>query len=108
MWIGGGMASRKWKSVRRTETGSDELCQTGKKWPLARPMQLFRVVRLRTEIPANLSFFKLNHPSAMAITRYNRGSEFDLLCREMSRLFDDFVPTRTSETQESSVWAPRA
>jgi len=44
----------------------------------------------------------------MAITRYNRGSEFDLLRREMSRLFDDFVPTRTSETQESSVWAPRA
>ena len=44
----------------------------------------------------------------MAITRYNRGSEFDLLRREMSRLFDDFVPTRTTENQESSVWAPRA
>jgi HSP20 family protein len=44
----------------------------------------------------------------MAITRYNRGSEFDLLRREMSRLFDDFVPTRTGENQESSVWAPRA
>ena len=45
----------------------------------------------------------------MAITRYTRGSDFDLLRREMSRLFDDFVPTRSGgENQESSVWAPRA
>jgi HSP20 family protein len=44
----------------------------------------------------------------MAITRYNRGSDFDLLRREMSRLFDDFVPARTADNQESSVWAPRA
>ena len=44
----------------------------------------------------------------MAITRYNRGSDFDLLRREMSRLFDDFVPTRSGENKESSVWAPRA
>jgi HSP20 family protein len=44
----------------------------------------------------------------MAVTRYNRGSEFDMLRREMSRLFDDFRPTRSGENQESSVWAPRA
>lgn len=44
----------------------------------------------------------------MAITRYNRGSEFDTLRREMSRLFDDFLPARNGENQESSVWAPRA
>jgi HSP20 family protein len=41
--------------------------------------------------------------------RYNRGSDFDVLRREMSRLFDDFHPTRpTGEQQESAVWAPRA
>lgn len=45
----------------------------------------------------------------MAITRYTRGSDFDLLRREMSRLFDDYLPNRTGgENQESSVWAPRA
>lgn len=44
----------------------------------------------------------------MAITRYNRGSDFDLLRREMSRLFDEALPARTGENQESSVWAPRA
>ena len=44
----------------------------------------------------------------MALTRFNRGNEFDVLRREMSRLFDDFVPARTGENQESSVWAPRA
>lgn len=46
----------------------------------------------------------------MAITRYNRGSEFDLLRREMSRFFDDFfLPYREGEEgQRSAVWAPRA
>lgn len=45
----------------------------------------------------------------MAITRYNRGSEFDLLRREMSRFFDDFLPNREGEEgQRSAVWAPRA
>jgi HSP20 family protein len=44
----------------------------------------------------------------MAIARYTRGSELDTLRREMSRLFDDFVPTRTGEDRESSIWAPRA
>ncbi|MEP0546830.1 MAG: Hsp20/alpha crystallin family protein [Rhodothermales bacterium] len=42
--------------------------------------------------------------------RYHRGSDFDVLRREMSRLFDDFLPTRSTggEQQESAVWAPRA
>lgn len=45
----------------------------------------------------------------MAVMRYNRGSDFDMLRREMSRLFDDFLPARSnSEQQESTVWAPRA
>lgn len=45
----------------------------------------------------------------MAVMRYNRGSDFDVLRREMSRLFDDFLPARsTSDQQESAVWAPRA
>lgn len=46
----------------------------------------------------------------MAITRYQRGSDFDLLRREMSRFFDDFfLPTREGEEgQRSAVWTPRA
>ncbi len=45
----------------------------------------------------------------MAITRYHRGSDFDLLRREMSRFFDDFLPTREGEEgQRSAVWTPRA
>lgn len=45
----------------------------------------------------------------MAVMRYQRGSDFDSLRREMSRLFDDFLPARSSgEQQESAVWAPRA
>ena len=45
----------------------------------------------------------------MAVMRYNRGSDFDVLRREMSRLFDDYLPARpTGEQQESAVWAPRA
>ena len=44
----------------------------------------------------------------MTLTRYNRGGDFDSLRREMSRLFDEVLPTRTGESQESSVWAPRA
>ena len=44
----------------------------------------------------------------MTLARYNRGSEFDTLRREMSRLFDDVLPTRTGDNQDSSVWAPRA
>ena len=45
----------------------------------------------------------------MAVMRYHRGSDFDVLRREMSRLFDDFLPARSAnDQQESSVWAPRA
>lgn len=45
----------------------------------------------------------------MAITRYNRGSDFDLLRREMTRFFDDFLPSREAgEDQRSAVWTPRA
>ena len=43
----------------------------------------------------------------MTLTRYRRGNEFDVLRREMSRLFDDLTPA-PRENQESSVWAPRA
>lgn len=44
----------------------------------------------------------------MALTRYSRGGDFDLLRREMSRLFDEALPSRSGDNQESSVWAPRA
>ena len=45
----------------------------------------------------------------MAITRYNRGSDFDALRREMTRFFDDFLPNREGEEgQRSAVWTPRA
>lgn len=45
----------------------------------------------------------------MAITRYNRGSDLDLLRREMTRFFDDLLPARQEgENQQSTVWAPRA
>ena len=41
-----------------------------------------------------------------ALIRRGPAREFDLLRREMDRLFDDFVPAR--RTEDSSVWAPRA
>ena len=45
----------------------------------------------------------------MAITRMHRGSDFDLLRREMTRFFDDLLPAREAgEGQQSAVWTPRA
>ena len=47
--------------------------------------------------------------NTMAVTRYTRGNDFDVLRREMTRLFDDFFPARRGNDEEqSSVWAPRA
>lgn len=42
------------------------------------------------------------------LTRYNPVRELSLLRREMDRLFNDFLPTRSDEANDSSVWMPRA
>src|SRR5690606_40279165 len=87
-------------------------CQSGKKTPTARPMIRFQVHPAGPRSHAGRSQRTVQHNplSAMAITRYNRGSEFDLLRREMSRFFDDFfLPYRAGEAgQRAPVWAPRA
>ena len=44
----------------------------------------------------------------MALMRYTRGNDFDVLRREMTNLFDTFYGRTNSEGQESAVWAPRA
>lgn len=44
----------------------------------------------------------------MALMRYTRGNDFDVLRREMTNLFDNFYGRTTGEGQESAVWAPRA
>lgn len=41
------------------------------------------------------------------MTRYAPAREFSLLRREMDRLFNDFLPNRSSE-DDSAVWMPRA
>lgn len=43
----------------------------------------------------------------MAIMRFDRGSDFDVLRREMDRLFESFFPAHR-EGGEPSVWTPRA
>src|SRR5690606_25375768 len=79
---------------------------------MARPMIRFQLHPAGPRSRAGRSQRTVQHNplSAMAITRYNRGSEFDLLRREMSRFFDDFfLPSREGEEgQRSAVWAPRA
>ncbi len=44
----------------------------------------------------------------MALIRYTRGNDFDMLRREMTNLFDTFHGRTTGEGQESAVWTPRA
>lgn len=43
----------------------------------------------------------------MSLMRYTGGSDFDLLRREMDRLFDSFFPARREDDSGSAVWAPR-
>ncbi|MDX1532331.1 MAG: hypothetical protein R3362_12445 [Rhodothermales bacterium] len=40
----------------------------------------------------------------MAVTRYTRGNDFDVLRREMTRLFDDFFPARRGNDEERAFW----
>lgn len=44
----------------------------------------------------------------MTLTRFVGGPEMDLLRREMDRLFENLLPTRTDDDQTTRVWAPRA
>lgn len=44
----------------------------------------------------------------MALMRYSRGTDFDVLRREMTNLFDTFYGRSGSEGQESAIWTPRA
>ncbi len=44
----------------------------------------------------------------MALMRYARGNDLDVLRREMTTLFDTFYGRPSGEDQESAVWAPRA
>lgn len=44
----------------------------------------------------------------MALMRYTRGNDFDVLRREMTNLFDTFYGRTTGDDQQSAVWTPRA